>query len=183
ARSSGRRWWPPRSPPTRRAGRPWAPRSRSPRGTRSRRSRPGTCCAAPASARRSSACATWSRSRRSPGSPRPRSRRRTASPPSGSPYGSAWALWWLGDATGVLLVAPVLLVWAGAGLRLPSRRRCLEAAVLGSALAGVSAAVFLAGLWRYPYPIFPLLVLGALRFRQRGAAAGSFVVAATAVAG
>jgi len=100
-----------------------------------------------------------------------------------SPYGSAWALWWLGDATGVLLVAPVLLVWAGAGLRLPSRRRCLEAAVLGSALAGVSAAVFLAGLWRYPYPIFPLLVLGALRFRQRGAAAGSFVVAATAVAG
>ena len=29
-----------------------------------------------------------------------------------SPYGSRWLLWWLGDATGALLVAPLILVWA-----------------------------------------------------------------------
>lgn len=98
-------------------------------------------------------------------------------------YGSAWSLWWLGDAMGVLLVAPVILVWATHDRRLPRRERLLEAVALGAVLAGTGAVVFLAGLWRYPYPIFPLLVLATMRFHQRGAATGSFIVAATAVAG
>jgi PAS domain S-box-containing protein len=97
-------------------------------------------------------------------------------------YGSAWVLWWLGDAMGVLLVAPVLLVWAGSDLRLP-RREVVEGVALACVLGGAGAVVFLAGLWRYPYPVFPLLVLATMRFHQRGAAAGCFVVAATAVAG
>jgi len=84
---------------------------------------------------------------------------------------------------GVLLVAPVLLVWAGDDRRLPRRERLLEALGLGAVLAAAGAVVFLAGFWRYPYPIFPLLVLATMRFHQRGAATGSFIVAATAVAG
>jgi integral membrane sensor domain MASE1 len=28
----------------------------------------------------------------------------------GQPFGKAWMLWWIGDATGVLLVAPLLLI-------------------------------------------------------------------------
>jgi PAS domain S-box-containing protein len=98
-------------------------------------------------------------------------------------YGSAWVLWWLGDAMGVLLVAPLILVWATSELRTLRRERLLEAAVLGAVLAGAGSLVFLGGLWRYPYPIFPLLVLATMRFHQRGAATGSFIVAATAVAG
>src|SRR6266498_4385660 len=35
-----------------------------------------------------------------------------AGSPAASPYGPAWLLWWLGDAMGVLLVAPVLLIGA-----------------------------------------------------------------------
>jgi PAS domain S-box-containing protein len=99
-----------------------------------------------------------------------------------SPYGSAWVLWWLGDAMGDVLVAPLLLV---AATRLPKldREKALEALVVLALLGGVSSAIFLGGLWRYPYPIFPLLVWATLRFRQLGAAAGSFVVAAIAVAG
>jgi signal transduction histidine kinase len=61
--------------------------------------------------------------------------------------------------------------------------RIAEGVVIVGALAGVSAGVFLAGAWRYPYPLFPLLVLATLRFRQAGAAAGSFIVAAFAIAG
>jgi PAS domain S-box-containing protein len=99
-----------------------------------------------------------------------------------SPYGSAWVLWWLGDAVGDLLVAPLLLVWATRPPKL-DRMRTLEALTVLALLAGVSSAIFLGGLWRYPYPIFPLLVWAALRFRQHGAATGSFVVAAIAVAG
>jgi PAS domain S-box-containing protein len=98
-------------------------------------------------------------------------------------YGSAWALWWLGDAMGVLLVAPLILVWATHDRRLPRRDRLLEALALGAVLGASGAVVFIAGLWRYPYPIFPLLVLATMRFHQRGAATGSFIVAATAVAG
>jgi PAS domain S-box-containing protein len=42
----------------------------------------------------------------------------------------------------------------------------------------VGAIVFLAGAWRYPYLIFPFLLWAALRFRQVGAAAASFLVGA-----
>jgi PAS domain S-box-containing protein len=94
-------------------------------------------------------------------------------------YGAAWLLWWFGDAMGILVVAPILLVLADAskGIRLP-RARLLEAALLLAAVAAVSAVVFLAGAWRYPYVIFPLLLWAALRFKQVGAAATAFLVGA-----
>ena len=43
--------------------------------------------------------------------------------------------------------------------------------------------MFLAGYWRYPHLIFPMLVWATLRFRQPGAVTGSFLVTAIAVAG
>jgi signal transduction histidine kinase len=105
-----------------------------------------------------------------------------AGAPAASPYGSAWALWWLGDATGVLLVAPALLIAATRRQAL-DRRRTTEALGLVVLLALSSAIVFLGGQWRYPYLVFPFLVWATLRFRQVGAAVGCLVVAALAVAG
>jgi PAS domain S-box-containing protein len=105
-----------------------------------------------------------------------------ADSPAASPYGSAWILWWLGDAMGDLLVAPVLLIAATRPPRL-DRNRVLEALGLAALIGGTSAAVFFGGWWRYPYPIFPLLVLATLRFRQLGAATGCLLVAAIAIAG
>jgi signal transduction histidine kinase len=100
-----------------------------------------------------------------------------------SPYGSRWLLWWLGDATGALLVAPLILVWATRPpLHLPGRRM-LEGAILLAGLAGMSAAIFLGGSWRYPYALFPLLLWAAVRFTQLGAVSSSFTVAAFGVAG
>jgi PAS domain S-box-containing protein len=102
---------------------------------------------------------------------------------SGSDYGSEWLLWWLGDAMGDLVVAPLLLVWAAAPLRHLSRRLAIEALVLLGLLVGISCFVFLGGYWRYPHLLFPLLIWSALRFRQQGAVTGSFVVAAIAITG
>ena len=100
-------------------------------------------------------------------------------------FGSAWLLWWFGDAMGVLVVAPILLVLYDARRqRLPPRARLAEAAVLTAALIGTSAIVFLGGAWRYPFVlIFPLFLWAALRFRQAGAAVSVFVAGALATWG
>jgi len=102
---------------------------------------------------------------------------------SGSSYGSQWLLWWIGDAMGDLIVAPLLLVWATASLRRLGRARTIEALTLLALLAGASSFVFIAGYWRYPHVLFPLLIWAALRFEQRGAVTSIFVVAAIAIAG
>jgi PAS domain S-box-containing protein len=95
-------------------------------------------------------------------------------------YGSSWLLWWFGDGAGILIVAPFLLVAINylRARRLPTPARLVEAAALLGALVGVSAIVFVAGGWRYPYLIFPVLVFAVLRFRQLGAAAGTLIVGA-----
>jgi PAS domain S-box-containing protein len=105
-----------------------------------------------------------------------------AGAPAASSYGSAWVLWWLGDAMGALLVAPAILLTAARVPRIERRRRW-EALGLLALVAGTSAIVFLQGHWRYPYAVFGALVWATLRFRQLGAAVGSLVVAAIAVAG
>ena len=98
-------------------------------------------------------------------------------------YGSEWLLWWVGDAMGALIVAPLILVWSTNPLRSLDRRRLLEGGLLLVALIGLSVFVFLAGDWRYPHLIFPVLVWTTLRFRQPGAVTGSFIVTAIAIAG
>lgn len=98
--------------------------------------------------------------------------------PAHGSYGSDWLLWWFGDAAGALMVAPLLLVAWSSAKKWPDRKRLLEAGVLLVSLSAVSAVVFLAGAWRYPYVIFPLLLWAAIRFRQLGAAASAFVVGA-----
>ncbi len=95
-------------------------------------------------------------------------------------YGSSWVLWWFGDGAGILMVAPFLLVGINylRARRLPRPARLVEAAAVLAALVGVSAIVFVAGGWRYPYLIFPVLVFAVLRFRLLGAAAGTLIVGA-----
>lgn len=94
------------------------------------------------------------------------------------PYGTAWVLWWFGDAIGVLMVAPVLLVLYASRHMRPRPWQIAEGLAVLGAVAAVSSIVFLAGAWRYPYLIFPLLLWAALRFRQIGAASASFLVGA-----
>jgi signal transduction histidine kinase len=100
-----------------------------------------------------------------------------------SSYGSDWLLWWVGDAMGALIVAPLILVWSTAPWRGLSSARRIEGLLLAGALTSLSGLVFLGGFWRYPHLLFPLLVWATLRFRQPGAVTSNFVVAAVAVAG
>ena len=95
----------------------------------------------------------------------------------------AWSLWWLGDAMGVLLVAPVALAWGRARWKPDSARQLLEAAVLGILVVVVASIVFLGGRWTYPHLLFPLMVWAALRFGQRGASLAVFAASAIGIAG
>src|SRR5881227_740427 len=101
---------------------------------------------------------------------------------SGS-YGSEWFLWWSGDAMGILVVAPLLLFWLSTPLWKPRRAELVEALALLGFITSVSWFVFLHGYWRYPHLLFPLLVWASLRFAQRGAVAGGFVVSVLAIKG
>jgi PAS domain S-box-containing protein len=93
---------------------------------------------------------------------------------------SDWLLWWFGDAAGVLIVTPFLLLAYVHRRQRPSRRRLLEAYVLTAALTLTSALAFLEGGWRYSYLIVPLLLWAVLRFHQSGAAGSAFLVGAIA---
>ena len=98
-------------------------------------------------------------------------------------FGADWLLWWFGDAVGILMVAPLLLVALTSEKSRPSRVRLLEALVLLASLTALGAVVFVGGAWRYPYLLFPFLLWSALRFRQLGAAASSCLVGAIATWG
>jgi len=95
----------------------------------------------------------------------------------GGSYGRVWQTWWVGDAVGVLVVAPLVLTWGEPGLRLPDRRRVLEwVAFFGAALLFVTAAVRRPPgssahvLVPTPFLVFPFLALAAWRFGPRGTA-------------
>lgn len=97
-------------------------------------------------------------------------------------FWATWSVWWTGDAIGVLVVAPVLLVtftghWRW---RVPPLR-VLEAAAL---MAGVVVVTVL--VTRLPFtmlfPVFPLLIWAALRFQHAGVAPCNLIVSITVVA-
>jgi PAS domain S-box-containing protein len=106
-----------------------------------------------------------------------------------SAYGSLWWLWWLGDASGAVLLTPLLLTWATGWETRPPPGRAAEAAALTGTLALVSLVVFAGGVTpgfsRHPleYTIFPFVVWAALRFGQPGTAAVTFVTSGIAVWG
>jgi signal transduction histidine kinase len=103
-------------------------------------------------------------------------------------YPVFWAVWWLGDAMGDLLIAPLICAWAPP-IRLSRRPlRWLEGLLLLVALTLVSMIVFrrlsdirAVELIRGTYAIVPLLIWAALRFEQRGITAALLLVGVIAV--
>ncbi len=101
-------------------------------------------------------------------------------------YWGVFASFWLSDAMGVMIVTPLLLVWAGARrteLKGLSVGRVLEGGVLGALLVVLAVLIFDGAartehyLLSYPFPLFPLFVWVALRFGLRGATAALLGVA------
>jgi integral membrane sensor domain MASE1 len=92
----------------------------------------------------------------------------------------AWAIWWFGDAAGMLTVAPLLLL---ASTRRQWRRPAPGRVLEGAALAATLLLLVQAGLTERvaPFLVFPALVWAAVRFRQAGAAVASLSVSAVVV--
>jgi signal transduction histidine kinase len=105
---------------------------------------------------------------------------------AGPDFARAWTTWWLGDAMGVLILAPLLFMFCERPRILLENRRLLEGATLLAMLIAVSLFVFMAPPapqrgFLPPFLIFPLLIWAALRFGRFGTAATTFVVACIAV--
>jgi diguanylate cyclase (GGDEF)-like protein/PAS domain S-box-containing protein len=106
-------------------------------------------------------------------------------------YKSIWITWWLGDASGDLVVAPVFLLWSLKPrlTRTWNRGKALEAAFLLFALILVGVAVFGGPLplasRNYPleFMCVPILLWAAFRFRQREAATAIFLLSGIAIWG
>jgi diguanylate cyclase (GGDEF)-like protein/PAS domain S-box-containing protein len=94
--------------------------------------------------------------------------------------GFEWRVWWLGDAAGALLIAPLILVFAGRPALPKKPARVAEALATLALLAMVSVLVFNSP-ETLVWAVFPILLWVAFRFRQAGAVVGSLVVAGIGV--
>jgi PAS domain S-box-containing protein len=105
-----------------------------------------------------------------------------------SSFGALWSIWWLGDAMGNLVVAPVLLT---ATCRRPTRslRGFVEASALAVGLVGVGLFVFNGrtqsdtAYHSLVYTVFPFVIWAALRFDQLGTTAVTFTASVFAIWG
>jgi signal transduction histidine kinase len=80
--------------------------------------------------------------------------------------GGVWLTWWLGDAAGAIVVAPLLVLWFRDRTFTFSGARAAEAVLLAAAAIGVTALLFFQD---YPVAFLctPVLVWAAFRFRAR----------------
>src|SRR5579864_4694492 len=104
-----------------------------------------------------------------------------------SGFASAWLMWWLGDAMGVLLVTPLALTFTRL-LALRGERRWTEFACLLLGAVGTAFVIFdpRLGLRRadvFLFGVFPFVLWGAVRFEAAGAAIVSFLISIIAVWG
>jgi diguanylate cyclase (GGDEF)-like protein len=104
-------------------------------------------------------------------------------------YGLVWVTWWLGDAGGIFVVAPLILLWnASYGIRWDVRR-VLEAVALAAVTFFAAEVVFgrLFPTATIDYPLsflpMPVFIWAAFRFDRRGAAVSVAVVYVVAVLG
>jgi len=103
-------------------------------------------------------------------------------------YAAIWVTWWLGDASGAVIVAPLLLLWIANPKPGWRGRKLVEAALLLVAAVGVGEVVFGGALslpvsrYSLTFLCLPPLVWAALRFGPREAATVIAVLSAIAIA-
>ncbi len=96
-------------------------------------------------------------------------------------FAPTWAVWWAGDAMGVLIVAPVLLSFVPRpGIRPLGWARAIELALL---LCGVGIVTFLlfSNTYHLEYLVLPVIAVAAWRFRLAGAAPAALIASLIAV--
>src|SRR5215210_6456690 len=88
-------------------------------------------------------------------------------------FSEVFRTWTLGDAAGVLVLAPFILTWATGGVRGIHRGQLVEAAAVVLTLVALAE---LPPQRDVPYIVFPVLLWAAVRFGPRGAASAVLVV-------
>jgi diguanylate cyclase (GGDEF)-like protein len=106
-----------------------------------------------------------------------------------SDFLAVWLTWLLGDATGILIIAPLLILWATASKHIWTPARVAEAVFMLSTSVLVAIVVFgtpsLIGATNYPleFLIVPWIIWAAFRFSQRETASMTALISAIAIAG
>lgn len=103
-------------------------------------------------------------------------------------YASVWLKWWLGDMMGVLVVAPLLLVWLSHARPVLATLKIIEAVGLLASLLVACYLIFatptFAGRGYYPALfVFPFVIWGALRFDHWGATLVTLIISMLAIWG
>lgn len=104
-------------------------------------------------------------------------------------YWTVWLQWLMGDATGVVVLAPLLFAWWSVERQRWTATRRFEAAALLLVLIALCEAVFGGlGIFEHGYypaalAIFPIAVWAALRFGLRGATLVMLIVSIAAIWG
>jgi PAS domain S-box-containing protein len=91
-------------------------------------------------------------------------------------FGYSWITWWMGDATGAVVAAPLILAWHHPHPFRKNRWRTMEAALLGGMTLVLCLLVFFRNV-PFAYGLMPLLLWAAFRFGMRGAATAAATVA------
>jgi signal transduction histidine kinase len=99
---------------------------------------------------------------------------------SGSELPMIARTWWLGDATGALVVIPLALAWYQPLVRGWGRGRAVEAVLMVAAVVGMSEIAFRSE-DPLTYLVFPTLGWAALRFGRRGATLAITIAVGSAV--
>lgn len=94
---------------------------------------------------------------------------------------SVWRVWWLGDLTGILICAPPVLLLLNAWDRHPMALKRVAEGTVWLALLIVVTILLLTEDVTLIYPVFPVLVLIAMRYRQPGAVVAAPVVTALCI--
>ncbi|MEU5024778.1 MASE1 domain-containing protein [Streptomyces milbemycinicus] len=96
-------------------------------------------------------------------------------------FWSTWSVWWTGDAMGVLVVTPLLLVLSRA--RLPRGVHPYRWAEAGLLFVATTAVALLTtrSVGSLLFLVFPFLIWAALRFQLAGAAPCSLIVSLCAI--
>ncbi len=109
---------------------------------------------------------------------------------SGASFLLTWRAWWLGDALGALLLAPLIFSWFSDRRKFNlASVRFLEAALMFSACAALGVEVFGPGLGgpsagpSFVYLMLLPLIWAAIRFHPRETLLGLFLLSAIAIAG
>lgn len=99
-------------------------------------------------------------------------------------YTLLWRLWWFGDATGALIIAPLILTWGNRWSASWQWHDAADAILLFTLMGIICMEVFTTSsmsMHAFLYILFPFTILAALRLQHQGVTATTCIASTTAI--